>query len=112
MGGALLQRLDRDTQKFALKCSAARINGQWIDVYKDPITDKDKQSKRGRMTLLQHREYGNYRTVPVPAEAESLAQVEKPAGFDDAMVTIWEDGKIVHEWTFADIRARANAARL
>src|SRR2546427_334888 len=24
MGGALLQRLDRDTQKFALKCSAAR----------------------------------------------------------------------------------------
>lgn len=112
MGGALLQRLDRDTQKFALKCSAARVNGTWIDVYKDPVTDKGKQSKRGRMTLLQHREYGSYRTVPVPAEAESLAQVDKPMGFDDAMVTIWEDGKILHDDTFADIRARANAARL
>jgi nicotinamide phosphoribosyltransferase len=112
MGGALLQRLDRDTQKFALKCSAARVNGEWIDVYKDPVTDKGKQSKRGRMTLLQHREYGSFRTVPVSAGAESLADVEKPMGFDDAMVTIWEDGKIVHDDTFADIRARANAARL
>ena len=27
MGGALLQQLNRDTQKFALKCSAARIDG-------------------------------------------------------------------------------------
>jgi nicotinamide phosphoribosyltransferase len=112
MGGALLQRLDRDTQKFALKCSAARVDGKWIDVYKDPVTDKGKQSKRGRMTLLKHREYGNFRTVPVVAEAASLAEVERPMGFDDAMVTIWEDGRVVSDWTFAQIRERANAARL
>lgn len=112
MGGALLQRLDRDTQKFALKCSAARVDGEWIDVYKDPVTDKGKQSKRGRMTLLRHREYGNFRTAPVAAGAESLADVEKPLGFDDAMVTIWEDGRLLHDDTFADIRARADAARL
>lgn len=112
MGGALLQQLNRDTQKFALKCSAARVNGRWIDVYKDPVTDKGKQSKRGRMTLLQHREYGQFRTEPVPAEAASLADVHKPLGFDEAMATIWEDGRIVNDWTFADVRARANAARL
>jgi len=112
MGGALLQQLNRDTQKFALKCSAARVDGEWIDVYKDPVTDKGKQSKRGRMTLLQHREYGQFRTEPVPADAESLADVHKPMGFDDAMVTIWEDGKLVNDWTFAQVRARANAARL
>jgi len=112
MGGALLQQLNRDTQKFALKCSAARINGEWIDVYKDPVTDKGKQSKRGRMTLLQHREYGQFRTEPVPADVPSLDDVHKPMGFDDAMVTIWEDGKLVSDWTFADVRKRANAARL
>ena len=67
MGGALLQQLNRDTQKFALKCSAARVDGHWLDVFKDPITDKGKTSKRGRLTLLQHREYGSYRTVPVLA---------------------------------------------
>src|SRR5262245_61164776 len=26
------------------KCSAARIDGRWIDVYKDPVTDRGKQS--------------------------------------------------------------------
>ncbi len=112
MGGALLQQLNRDTQKFALKCSAARVDGHWIDVFKDPITDKGKQSKRGRMTLLQHREYGSFRTVPVPPEAASLADVEKPLGFDDAMVTVWENGRLIHDWTLQEIRARADAARL
>lgn len=112
MGGALLQQLNRDTQKFALKCSAARIDGKWIDVFKDPVTDKGKQSKRGRMTLLRHREFGSYRTVPVPAEAASLADLDMPSGFEDALVTVWEDGRIVNDWTFTQVRERANAARL
>jgi nicotinamide phosphoribosyltransferase len=112
MGGALLQQLNRDTQKFALKCSAARIDGRWIDVYKDPVTDKGKQSKRGRMTLLRHREYGTFQTVPVPPTAQSLAEVEKPMGFDEAMVTVWENGTLVSDWTFAQVRERAEATRL
>jgi nicotinamide phosphoribosyltransferase len=112
MGGALLQQLNRDTQKFALKCSAARVDGRWIDVYKEPVTDKGKMSKRGRMTLLQHREYGTFKTVPVPPEAESLAEVVRPMGYDDALVTVWEDGHVVTDHTFAQVRERANAARL
>lgn len=112
MGGALLQRLDRDTQKFALKCSAARVDGEWIDVYKDPVTDKGKSSKRGRMTLLRHREYGHFKTVPVPADAPSLEAAAKPVGYEDAMVTVWEDGRLVNDWTFAQVRERADAARL
>ena len=112
MGGALLQQLHRDTQQFALKCSAARINGRWIDVYKDPVTDKGKQSKRGRLTLLEHEEHGTFLTVPVPPEAASLADVVKPPGYQDAMVTVWENGNLVRDWTFAEIRSRADAARL
>ena len=112
MGGALLQRVDRDTQNFALKCSAARVDGRWIDVYKDPVTDKGKQSRRGRMTLLKHRESGSYRTVSIAEDAASLADLEMPAGFDDAMVTIWDGGRLVCDWTFAEVRARADAARL
>jgi nicotinamide phosphoribosyltransferase len=112
MGGGLLQQLNRDTQKFALKCSAARVDGKWIDVYKDPITDKGKQSKRGRMTLLRHREYGTFQTVPVPPAADSMAEVEKPMGYDDAMVTVWEAGRLLTDWNFAEIRHRANSARL
>jgi nicotinamide phosphoribosyltransferase len=112
MGGGLLQQLHRDTQKFALKCSAARIDGRWIDVYKEPVTDKGKQSKRGRMTLLRHRELGSFLTVPVSPEATSLADVVKPPGYEDAMVTVWENGKLLRDWTFAEVRSRADATRL
>jgi len=112
MGGALLQQLNRDTQKFALKCSAARVDGRWIDVYKEPITDKGKMSKRGRMTLLRHLEYGTYKTMTVPPEAASLDEAVKPMGFEDALVTVWENGRIVTDHSFAQVRARADAARL
>ena len=112
MGGALLQRLDRDTQKFALKCSAARVDGKWIDVYKDPVTDSGKQSKRGRMRLLRHREYGQFRTVSVPADAESLTAAALPLGYEDAMVTVWENGTLLQDDTLAEIRSRADDARL
>lgn len=112
MGGGLLQQLNRDTQKFALKCSAARVGGRWIDVWKDPVTDKGKQSKRGRMTLLRHREYGTFCTEPVPPEAGSLADIAMPMGYEDAMVTVWEDGRLVSDWTFSQVRERANATRL
>ena len=111
MGGALLQRLDRDTQKFALKCSAARVDGRWIDVYKDPVTDSGKQSKRGRLRLLRHREYGQFRTVPVPAEADAMDDFSLPLGFEDAMVTVWENGRLIQDDALTAIRHRADAAR-
>lgn len=107
MGGGLLQKLDRDTQKFALKCSAARVDGRWIEVYKDPVTDPGKVSKRGRLTLLRHVEYGQYRTVPIPDEAASAKDMTLPLGWEHAMETVWEDGVLVRDWTFAEIRTRS-----
>lgn len=111
MGGALLQQLDRDTQKFALKCSAARVGGRWIDVYKDPVTDPGKASKRGRMTLARHGASGEYRTVPLGDEAIALDAAHAPPGFADAMVTVWENGVLRQDWTLAQVRERADAAR-
>jgi nicotinamide phosphoribosyltransferase len=112
MGGALLQHLNRDTQKFALKCSAVRVGGRWMDVYKDPVTDAGKQSKRGRMTLLRHREYGTFRTVALPSDASSMDALDVPLGFDDALTTVWENGELKTDWTFADVRSNADRARL
>lgn len=48
-GGDLMQNVNRDTCKFAIKCSAIKVNGEWRDVYKDPITDSGKKSLRGRV---------------------------------------------------------------
>lgn len=49
-GGDLMQNVNRDTCKFAIKCSAIKVNGEWRDVYKDPVDDKGKASKRGLVT--------------------------------------------------------------
>lgn len=61
MGGGLLQSVNRDTMKFAMKASAANVDGEWIDVYKDPITDSGKRSKRGRLAVIE--EDGVIKTV-------------------------------------------------
>jgi nicotinamide phosphoribosyltransferase len=62
MGGGLLQKCDRDTQKFAIKCSAATINGRYTPVFKDPITDPGKVSKKGFLDLVRDIK-GNFETV-------------------------------------------------
>lgn len=50
MGGGSLQQVNRDTYKFAMKCSAAYINNQWRDVCKAPTGAPWKASKPGRVT--------------------------------------------------------------
>ena len=102
MGGALLQGIDRDTQKFAMKCSSAEINGEWVDVFKDPITDSGKASKKGRVTLWQ-------------SGGEFQSSVEQPTGWadkaigpwTDALVEVFRDGKVIKEYTFEEVRANS-----
>jgi nicotinamide phosphoribosyltransferase len=95
MGGKLLQGVDRDTQKFAIKCSSITINGEEQDVYKQPVTDSGKDSKRGRLSLVDVE--GDLRTIP-----------EYPGGtFGDLLETVFENGEIVQDYTFRKIRERA-----
>lgn len=100
MGGGLLQQVNRDTLKFAMKTSAALINGEWIDVYKDPITDQGKKSKRGKLVLI--RENGKYETV----------RREDGFAWADIMRDVYRNGKIMHEQTFAEVRALSNEPAL
>ena len=46
-----LQKLDRDTQKCAYKCSCVTVEGEERLVFKDPISDPGKRSKKGRLSL-------------------------------------------------------------
>jgi len=48
MGGGLLQKVNRDTLRFAIKCSAVERDGQWQNVQKNPL-DQTKKSKAGRV---------------------------------------------------------------
>ena len=101
MGGALLQQLDRDTQKFAMKCSSAEVNGEWIDVFKDPITDKVKASKKGRVTLWTSG--GEFQT----SVEQPKGWTDKGMGWTEALVEVYRDGQIVKDYNFEEVRANA-----
>lgn len=70
MGGALLQRVDRDTQRFAYKASEVTIGGKGIPICKDPITDPGKRSKAGRLDLVKRG--GKFETVQGDAVGSEL----------------------------------------
>ena len=104
MGGALLQKVDRDTQKFAYKCSAVKIeddhgNGMWHDVYKDPVTDPGKKSKRGRLDLT-----GSL------ADGFNTVRLDGAQTWDSVMRTVYEPGVACTPTTLTAVRALAQAA--
>lgn len=94
MGGGLLQKLNRDTQKYAFKCSQVIVNGKERDVWKAPVTDISKRSKRGRLSLRMNKT-GQVVTVP---ECDP---------FWDALGIVFRNGKPAVLHSFADIRRRA-----
>jgi nicotinamide phosphoribosyltransferase len=96
MGGALLQHVNRDTQKFAMKTSTVRINGVWVDVFKDPITDSGKRSKKGRLALIKDGSTGEFKTVPNPNDNDSFLEI------------VWENGELKRDQLFTELRALSN----
>lgn len=93
MGGGLLQKVNRDTQRCALKASAQKRDGVWHDCFKEPL-DVTKKSLRGRLKTIRNAS-GELETVREEAEGK------------DEMITVFENGELVNFQTFAEIRARA-----
>lgn len=92
MGGGLLQKLDRDTFRFAMKASFAIVDGERVNVYKQPVTDHGKDSKRGRLALVET--LTGFETV-----------VEGSKWYDrDVLEVVFENGKLVKEYTLAQVR--------
>lgn len=98
MGGALLQELNRDTLEFAMKACAIKVGGMYRDVYKDPVGDHSKKSKRGRLALDGYN--GVWKTIK----------------HDDLRVRnrlelVFQNGKIMRNYGFKDIRERSNLSQ-
>ena len=108
MGGGLLQQCDRDTLKFAMKCSSIGVREKtvadgyasgsgilvWRDVFKDPITDQGKVSLKGRVTLFKTEDGKEYFT--------GVEDWRK-----DEMETYYENGEQVFTQTFDQVRANS-----
>ena len=116
MGGALLGAPQRDDLSWGMKCSSIGIreyettpvegttdefwkDGQgpntgklvWRDVFKDPITDSGKTSKKGRVTLFKNQ------------SGEYYSGVED--WMKDELETYLEDGQVQFTQTVEEVRA-------
>ena len=94
-GGKLLQDVNRDTLKFAIKCCWAKVDGKGREVYKDPITDQGKVSKKGKLKL-----------VIVDGQYKTVNEHECPE-LEDQLVTVFENGELFNKQNFSDIRKNA-----
>jgi len=109
IGGKLLQAgIDRDTQNFAIKACYAIIDGEEFEIVKSPkemdsngdINISFKKSKKGLMKLVKN-DNNEYTT---------LLKTDYPLMFDDMkdeLITVFEDGELLVDYTFEEIRERA-----
>lgn len=103
MGGALLQRVNRDTQEFALKCAYAVVNGESINVQKMPVEldatghlrTSFKKSKAGKLRLI--KDNNTFKTV---SEGDAPASA-------DLLHTVFENGEVTLSYTFDEVRKTA-----
>lgn len=95
-GGGLLQKVNRDTQKWAFKCCFAEVKGSPVDVRKDPVTDIGKRSKAGRLDLVKRE--GTFETVALGVDDEAHPET--------VMRTVFDHGEILVHTTLAECRER------
>ncbi len=99
MGGALLQKVDRDLLRFAFKASSVTVDSVERDIFKDPVTGPDKASKRGKLALL-HDESG-FRTARTHGETELPGDLLQP---------VFRNGEVLRHQSLDGIRALADSA--
>lgn len=98
MGSGLLQQLNRDTCKFAMKASCCIIDGKEVDIFKDPITDPGKRSKAGRISLWTSG--GEFQS----SVSQPKNWTDKGTEWTEVLEEVFRDGKLVKEITFDQVR--------
>lgn len=93
-GGGLLQKLNRDTQRFAFKCSSVTVGDEERDVFKQPITDRGKKSKSGRLKLV----------AVDSARGAELTTVATTDPRPDQLQFVFRNGELLIDQQFAQIR--------
>lgn len=96
MGAGLLQKVNRDSYSFAMKANARQdTDGAWHDVYKRPATMNLKASKAGRQA------------VAMGVGGLEAARIDQLGGRENLLQPVWRDGKLLIDWSFDAVRARA-----
>lgn len=119
MGGALLQKVNRDTFGWAMKASAIHLAEEveaddglieglsfWLPVYKQPKTMTSKNSKRGRLQLFYNEEEQRFTTLNTDEMAHHL-----PAPWAPVLREVFRDGILTVNDTLDNIRTRSEGPK-
>ncbi|PNK61307.1 nicotinate phosphoribosyltransferase [Psychrobacter sp. FDAARGOS_221] len=96
MGGGLLQQVNRDTMSWAMKASAIQINGEWKEIFKDPITSRSKRSKKGRLALIKQTN----------GDIKTIKESELSDASDNLLQDVFVNGKLLVDDNLTRIRER------
>ena len=103
-GGWVMTQHDRDTQGWAVKCSSVTVKyGDSLterDIFKDPITEPNKKSKKGRITTYFNPVTGAWFYDKIGMDFDN--------GSYDMMKMVYEKGELLVDYKLDDIRAVEN----
>jgi nicotinamide phosphoribosyltransferase len=100
VGSFTYQYNTRDTFGMAMKATYVEVNGEGREIFKNPVTDDG--TKRSATGLLQvKKENGKYVLYD---------KVSKAAEQDSELKTVYKDGKLVKDYTLAEIRKNLTGA--
>lgn len=98
VGSYTYQYKSRDSLGFAMKATWCQVNGEGREIFKDPKTDDG--TKKLLKGLICVQSDGN--------KYIAEDQVTKEQEDKSCLQTVFEDGKLVKEWSLSQIRANVN----
>lgn len=99
VGSFTYQFKSRDSLGFAVKATACRVNGQLVEIFKQPKTDDGtKNSLKGLIAVYEKD--GKYVAV------DGVSKEEEKAG---ALEPVFVNGELKRDYTLKEIRERINS---
>lgn len=97
VGSHTYQHNTRDTFGFAIKCTAIRVDGELVEVYKAPKTDPGKSSAKGLLFVGRNTE-GLF--------LQDCVSLEDEQSEENNLKLIYKDGSYYNTTSLEDIRNR------
>ncbi len=96
IGSYTYQYITRDTFGWAVKATAGKIDGKYVAIQKDPVTDKGSKKSASGFLVVDQDQNGDYFLIQ--------DQAPQAASLFGCLETVFSDGDLIQEWTFQQVR--------
>ena len=101
IGSFTYQYNTRDSYGFAVKSTAGKINGEMVEIFKDPITDTGGVKKSAKGFLVVERDESTHVKYLLKDQQESYEGGE--------LEVVFRNGQLIRDETLETIRGRVNS---